>query len=247
MKVDSTVVTIYAKWVEAEEETVESSVADPSVTGVAGWLETIEHVKYLNGYDNGSFGPDNNMTRAEVAQMFYNLLLNKDVAIQVQFSDVAGSAWYATAVNTLASLGIVKGTGDDTFSPERPISRAEFTVIAMRFAKLDNSGTNPFSDVSSGDWFYDSVVGAVKYGWINGYADGTFHPNNTITRAEVTAIVNRMLDRSADQDYVDSYPSRVSSFNDLSNSYWAYYEIMEATNAHEYSLDKGVERWDSVH
>ena len=108
------------------------------------------------------------MTRAQAAQMFYNLLLDKDVAITVSFSDVAENAWYAEAVNTLASLGIVDGVGGRLFAPERAITRAEFTVIAMRFAHLDTGGENIFSDVSRSDWFYDQVVGSVKYGWING-------------------------------------------------------------------------------
>lgn len=89
---------------------------------------------YLNGYPDGTFRPDRNMTRAEAAQLFYNLLLAKDVAATVSFDDVDSSAWYAGAVDTLASLGIINGVGDGKFEPERSITRAEFTAIAMRFA-----------------------------------------------------------------------------------------------------------------
>ena len=104
---------------------------------------------YLNGYPNESFKPQNNMTRAEAAQMFYNLLVNKDVMITVEFDDVADDAWYATAVNTLASMGILKGIGIDAdgnnlYAPDSPITRAEFTTIAMRFANLDVEGENIF-------------------------------------------------------------------------------------------------------
>ena len=183
------------------------------------------------------------MTRAQAAQMFYNLLLDKNVPITVSFTDVAADAWYAKAVNTLASLGIVNGVGSSQFAPERAITRAEFTVIAMRFAHLDTTGENIFSDVTADAWYYDYVVGSIQYGWINGYEDGTFRPNNTITRSEVTAIVNRMLGRSADKVFVDRHADELTQFSDVPGSYWAYYEIMEAANAHDYTKDNGVEDW----
>lgn len=219
------------------------SVADPDDTGVSGWLNTTDHRAFLNGYANGTFGPDRNMTRAEVAQMFYNLLLNKDVPVTVQFTDVPMDAWYKTAVDTLASLGIVQGVGNSQFAPDRPITRAEFTVIAMRFADLDARGVNTFSDVSEDDWFYAQVVGSIKYGWITGYTDGTFRPNNTITRAEVTTITNRMLGRAADEDFVDRHADELRQFPDVDKSYWAYDQIMEAANAHDYTVRNGVEDW----
>lgn len=222
-------------------------VADPDDTGVSGWLNTTDHIRYLSGYSDGTFGPGKNMTRAEVAQMFYNLLLDKDVPITVHFDDVADDAWYAEAVNTLASLGIVRGIANDLFAPDRAITRAEFTVIAMRFGELDASGENIFSDVSEDDWFYPQVIGSIKYGWINGYSDGTFRPDNTITRAEATAITNRMLGRSADEDYVDSHQEELRQFPDVSRTYWAYYDIMEAANAHDYDRTRSGEDWTRLH
>lgn len=137
------------------------------------------------------------MTRAEVAQMFYNLLLDQDVEITKTFDDVSEDAWYAKAVNTLASLGVVSGVGDNKFEPNRSITRAEFTTMAMKFAVGGEEGENIFSDVDEDDWFYKAVVDSIQYGWIHGYPDGTFRPNNSITRAEVTAIVNNMLGREA--------------------------------------------------
>ena len=220
-----------------------NTVVDPEDTGVANWLNTTEHVRYLNGYDTGMFMPGANMTRAEVAQMFYNLLLNKNVPITVSFTDVPATAWYADAVNVLASLGILTGYGNSQYAPDRPITRAEFTVIAMRFAQLNPGGVNIFSDVDADDWFYAQVVGSIQYGWITGYADGTFRPNAYITRAEVTAIVNRMLGRVADQAYVDSNTFYLKQFADVSRFYWGYYDIMEATNAHAYSMVGGKEAW----
>ena len=221
----------------------EGGVADPDDTGVSTWLNTDEHIAYLQGYGNSLFGPEDNITRAEVAQMFYNLLRNKNVPITVSFTDVEDSAWYTTAVNTLASLGILRGVGNDQFAPERAITRAEFTVIAMRFAVLPTGGANIFSDISASDWFYSEVIGAVKYGWITGYTDGTFRPLNPIARSEVTAIVNRMLARSADETYVDHHTFQVTYFSDVRYSYWAYYHIVEATTGHSYTKDNGGETW----
>ena len=219
-----------------------SIVADPTETGVAGWLQTREHIAYLGGYGNGLFGPNDNMTRAQVAQMFYNLLLEKDILVTTSFSDVPADAWYAKAVNTLASLGIIKGIGNDQFAPNRTITRAEFTVIAMRFANISATVTNPFSDIASSDWYYTAVTSAVSYGWITGYSDGTFKPMATITRAEVATIVNRMLARTADRNFVDS--SAVTRFDDVPATYWAYYNIAEATTAHTHTIDNdGVESW----
>lgn len=225
----------------------EPGPADPFDTGVGNWLNTKDHTAYLGGYGGGLFGPDDNMTRGQAAQMFYNLLLDKDVPITVSFTDVAPDAWYATAVNTLASLGIVTGYGNGQFGPDDSITRAQFTTIAMRFAHLDTSGENIFSDVSEDDWFYDFVVGAIKYGWISGYADGRFGPNDTITRAQVTTIVNRMLGRSADEDYVERNIEALTRFTDVPDTHWAYYNIMEATNAHDYDHVKGQENWTRLH
>lgn len=217
--------------------------ADPFDTGVGNWLNTKDHTAYLGGYGGGLFGPDDNMTRGQAAQMFYNLLLDKDVPITVSFTDVAPDAWYATAVNTLASLGIVTGYGNGQFGPDDSITRAQFTTIAMRFANLDTSGENIFTDVSEDDWFYEFVVGAIKYGWIGGYPDGRFGPNDTITRAQVTTIVNRMLGRSADEDYVERNIEELTRFTDVPDTHWAYYNIMEATNAHDYDRVSGGEDW----
>lgn len=219
------------------------TVADPDDTGVSKWLNTEDHIQYLHGYPGSLFGPNNNMTRAEVAQMFYNLLLEQEVPVTVRFDDVPDTAWYSKAVNTLGSLGIVAGIGDGQYAPERPITRAEFTVIAMRFAKLPEGGTNIFSDVVENTWYYDYVIGSIQYGWITGYPDGTFRPENTITRAEVTTIVNRMLDRRADESFVNSHGDKLNSFFDVSKSYWAYYQIMEAANAHHCTKNGLEEIW----
>ena len=218
-------------------------LADPSVTGVTRWLNTTDHTAYLSGYPGGTFGPDNSMTRAEVAQMFYALLLNKDVTITKTFSDVPADAWYATAVNTLASLGMVSGDPDGTFRPNDPITRAEFCVIALAFAYEPDNAVCYFGDVSRSDWFYTYVAQAASYGWIGGYTNGNFGPNDRITRAQVTTIVNNMLGRAADRDYVIDHQADLVQFTDLTRAHWGYFQIMEATNAHDYTKSNGTESW----
>ena len=212
-------------------------------TGVSSLLITDAHIRYLRGHADGTFGADSDMTRAEAAQMFFNLLRNKDAAVTARFTDVDESAWYAQAVGTLASLGVIEGVGGGRFAPERSITRAEFAALAMRFAKQPAAGKNVFSDVSEDAWYYAPVVGAVAYGWIGGYPDGTFGPERTITRAEAVAIVNRMLDRSGDARYIRDHADELVSFSDLSNAHWAYRDIMEAANAHEYTKANNTEHW----
>lgn len=232
--------TISVTFAEGEQ------VVDPDETGVSGWLNTADHIVYLNGYEDNTFRPDANMTRAEVAQMFYNLLSDKDVPITVSFTDVASEAWYSDAVNTLASLGMITGVGNNLYEPNRSITRAEFTAIAMRFADLATGGENVFSDVAEDTWYYDYVVGSIQYGWITGYPDGTFRPENTITRAEVTTIVNRMLGRSADRTFIAEHADELRIFSDVTTAHWGYYAVVEATNAHDYTKDNGVESWSSL-
>ena len=224
-----------------------NEVADPKDTGVADILETEAHGAYLAGYETGDFGPNRNMTRAEAAQMFYNLLKVKTVPVTVQFTDVPENAWYAKAVHTLASLDVIKGVGANKYDPNRAITRAEFAAIATRFAKADNEGTVSLRDVSETEWYYNAVLTAVNYGWINGYEDNTFKPHNTITRAEVTTIVNKMLDRAADKDFVSANETDLKKFHDVADAFWAYHQILEATNGHDHEKTNGAEMWKKLH
>ena len=235
VKVDKTTVTLYAKW--------SGGSYGPDDTGVSKWLETDEHNAFLSGYPDGSFQADKNMTRAEVAQMFYALLLDKNVTITKTFSDVEDDAWYAKTVNTLSSLGMLGGYPDGTFRPDAPITRAEFAAIALAFAYDPASASCSYTDVNANAWYYTYVAQATTYGWIGGYPDGSFHPNNSITRAEVAVIVNNMLGRNADERYIDRNADELVSFVDLSKNHWAYYTIMEATNTHDYTTSSNGESW----
>lgn len=230
---------LYAMW--------EQTMPDLLDTGVSRWLNTEDHGAYLSGYGGGLFGADNSMTRAEVAQMFYALLKDKNVTITKTFYDVPADAWYATAVNTLASLGMVSGGTDGNYRPNDPITRAEFCVIALAFAYEPENARCNFTDVTLSDWFYPYVAQAASYGWIGGYTDGSFGPNDSITRAQVTTIVNNMLGRSADVDYVNRHTEELNRFTDVPSTHWAYYQIMEATNAHDYDHVKGQENWTRLH
>ena len=235
-----------------EDHTIEvtfrrvTELGDPEATGVADWLNTVDHSNFLNGYSNGTFRPDANMTRAQAAQMFYNLLLDKNVPSTASYSDVAPDAWCAEAVRVMSALGIVTGYSDGTFRPNEPITRAQFAVIAMRFTDVTAPYGQSFSDVPSTAWYYDEVMGAAGFGWLSGYSDGTFRPNNPITRAEVAVIVNRMLGRSADESYINSHLLEIQQFTDLGLPHWAFYDIMEAANSHDYRKESGVEYWQSI-
>ena len=220
--------------------------ASQKLNGVDRWLNTRDHIAYLSGYPDGTFGPDRNMTRAEVAQMFYALLNDQNVPATVSFSDVPDGAWYADAVETLASLGMFTGYPDGTFHPNSTITRAEFAAAALSFADMAPSARCSFPDVSAQDWFYPYVASAAEYGWIGGYPDGTFRPSGSITRAEVAVIVNHMLGRTPDQSFVDRSLDRLVSFSDLNSSHWAFYPIMEASNSHGHIKVGGSEQWTGI-
>ena len=218
---------------------------DPTQTGIANWLRTDKHTTSMTGYGNGLFGPEDKVTRAQVAQIFYRLLKDNNVKITVNFTDVPDDAWYATAVNTLGSLGIVGGIGDGRFDPNRPITRAEFCVIATRFAKVVSTVENPFSDINAQDWYYTAVTTAASYDWVTGMGDGTFRPYDVITRAQAATIINRMLGAAADRAFVDKYVP--NPYKDVSTTHWAYYQIIEASVAHDHGYDaEGVEIWNSL-
>lgn len=205
-----------------------------------GMLETDDHLKYLNGYPDGSVRADHAITRAETASIFYRLLKKtyKDGNASSTFTDVAYDAWYSLAVSTLADLGIIMGYEDGTFRPDDPITRAEFATIASRFDKLTSVQDNIFSDVDENHWAVAYINTAYQNGWINGYEDGTFKPQQSITRAEVVKIVNTMLNRNPDHIEIEN------PYNDITEAHWAYIHVMEASIEHDYTRDDaGIEVW----
>lgn len=211
--------------------------------GVSHLLVTKHHIQYVRGVGNNEFHPARDMTRAEVAQMFYNLLLEPDIEITTRFPDERSTAWHEKAVHTLASLGILRGYSDGYFRPEDSVTRAEFVAMAVRFAKTRPEPRHlPFTDVAETHWAYEYINSAVQFGWVFGYSDGSFQPSRHISRAEAVTIVNRMLGRVADKAYIDSHPN-LARFSDVPKTHWAYYDIMEAFDEHDYHWDHNEERW----
>lgn len=220
-------------------------IADPNDTGISKVFDIEHHRAYMIGYDTGLFGPESNITRAEVAQVFYNLLLEHKNDLSVQFSDVTAQAWYYNAVAELTKSGVIRGYEDGTFRPDQAITRAEFTAIAARFAKISTDRTVDFSDVSVNMWYYDAVRTAISYGWVTGYEDGTFRPEQSIARGETATTVNRMLARIPDLNAIDQGAG--TRFADVGSGYWGFYEVTEATTNHEYTRSSNTARevWTS--
>ncbi len=188
-----------------------------------------EHQAYLFGFNDGNFYPQANMTRAQVAAMFYNLLPKKEASTDIRFNDVADDAWYAQAVNAMAALGAINGYTDGSFRPNNPVTRAELVTIAMNlFDQQVADAACSFIDVPAGYWAYDNIAKAVALGYLAGYEDQSFKPDNYIIRAEVAALVNGVLGRTPDSGI--GYTSTFPDVNDP--GYWAYYEILEATQTH---------------
>ncbi|UZN00691.1 S-layer homology domain-containing protein [Lysinibacillus sp. MHQ-1] len=177
-------------------------------------LETGEHIKYINGYPDGSVKPGSSITRAEAAAIYFRLIKdeNKNIAVNGTFSDVGGDTWYAQSVNYLASQGILVGYRDGTFKPRQTITRAEFAAIASRFDNLLTNENTSFKDVSIDHWAAAYIDSAYTKGWINGYPDGSFRPASSITRAEVVKIINNMLNRKIE---LSDIPSDAVQYKDL--------------------------------
>ena len=208
------------------------------------------HTAYIYGYTDGTFGPERNMTRSEAAAIFARLLADKNgdtitTVAKTKFADIPANAWYSGYVRYLSNYGVVYGRDDDTFAPNDPITRAEFTAFAVRFFEAYGDGNaeimeqyEGFNDVSSGYWAAEYIKDAAIHGWIKGYGDGTFRADRYITRAEVVTIVNRLLGRYADEDYIDANLRRLNTFPDVSESHWAYYDVMEAANTHTATVNE---------
>lgn len=209
--------------------------ADPKETGVAELLNTDDHILYMIGDDKGDFRPNASISRAEVATAFFRLLRDQNVAVTQHFDDVSAKNWYVQPVETLASLHIIEGVGNGTFEPNRAITRAEFAAIAARFANALAAGTS-FADVDEDAWYAVFVSTAARFGWINGVGNGMYEPDRPITRTEAAAIINRMLLRISDWIKVDAGAGR--QFPDVGENFWGRYEISEAVNGHDHTLEE---------
>lgn len=232
----------------------EDVTANYKITYVDGVLKAIEvlnkeiHFNYVIGYTDGTIRPNNNISRAEVATIFFRLLTDEARTqydkTTSSFSDIKDGAWCCRAVSTLTNMGIIKGYTDGTFQPNKSITRAELATIIARFAKLDVN-TKTFSDIN-GHWAQKSIELAAGNGWINGYTDGTFRPNKSIIRAETFAMINRVLDRQT-ESVSDLLPtSEMNMWSDnLNENAWYYKDVQEATNYHKCDRvgDSVYEKW----
>lgn len=212
-------------------------------------LNINDHYQYMVGYKDATFRPNNNMTREEVAVMFSRLMVRRPIKGHIynhNFKDLSNTRWSATAISYMNELGLIKGYPDGTFKPEKSITRAEFAAMATRFANLFGGGLQGFVDVPYTHWANDVIAKAASAGWVSGYPDGTFKPENKITRAEVVSITNRMLTRRADKDFITKHRSAILRFTDTP-THWAFYDIVEACNGHDYTRQGTIEEnWLNV-
>ncbi len=219
---------------EREEKEVEEPVVEAKRKPE---LNKKDHKQYMYGYPDWTFVPAANITRGEAAAMFARLFKEYpglDYNYKKYYTDVDESYWGFKEVAYLSEFGILSGYSDGTFRPNNKITRAEFVKIAESFEAL-TWGLSPYNDVDGGHWAFRYIVSSAAKGWISGYPDGTFRPNSFISRAEAVTIVNRLLERRPDKDYIDTHKPELKPFTDLKPSYWAYYEIYEAVDGHDYN------------
>ena len=239
-------VTRKCNYCDYKEETTEIDWNVPKSIIAAACLNTKDHYSYLIGYSDGTVRPNGRITRAEVATIFFRLLTDdarqRNWSSENNFSDVSADKWYNNAVSTLCHMGVLGGYSDGTFRPNAPITRAEFAKIAVSFSQANGSAVySYFTDVKTTDWFAPYVTAAKDSGLIEGYSDGSFKPENRITRAEACTIVNRVLGRKPSKNHM-KISGRID-WPDCTTADWFYEAIMEATNSHTYQMGKRVETW----
>ena len=247
-------VTLYGVWTFTKKSSSGGHrPSNPPVTipdDVPTGLNGKDHYAYVVGYPDGMVYPQKNITRAEVATIFFRLLEDETREANMTksngYNDMKDGAWYTCAVSTLSKMGIIKGYEDGSFKPDASISRAEFAAIAARFDPDGDKTPATFSDVSS-HWAKDEISIAANHGWIKGYEDGSFKPDQKITRAETMTLVNRVLKRLPETK--DDLHKDMKTWPDNQNeSAWFYLAVQEATNSHYQNLKKDGthEKWESM-
>ena len=210
-------------------------------------LEKTDHFAYVIGYPEGDVRPLNNITREEVAMIFYRLLTDESrdaLLTDVNpFTDVESGRWSNRAISTLFNADIISGYPDGTFRPSAPITRAEFATIAAKFDDLDLGSASKFTDIV-GHWAEDYITSSENKGWIKGYPDMTFKPQQDITRAEAMTLINNVLERAVPAENI--HPDAIF-WPDISEDDWYYEAVMEATNSHDYTIEEdGSELWTGM-
>ena len=234
VKVNSRTVTLYAGWTG-------SSVPDS--------LNGEDHFAYVQGYADGTVRPNTPVTRAQVATILFRLLdesVRKEYLTENNtFTDVASNYWANTAISTMANMGVFKGRTADRFDPNAPITRGEFAAVCARFDDSKVKTTETYSDIN-GYWAANEILRAAALGWVQGYQDGSYRPNNSITRAQVVTMINRVLCRMPEKNA--DLLKGMSSFTDCAEDDWCYLAIQEATNSHDYKTKSGSihEKWTDL-
>ena len=238
------------------DEDEEISVPKGITTVFAGWEETSvpgmlngdDHYAYIQGYSDGTVRPNANITRAQVATIFFRLLdedvRDDNLTTYNTFPDVDEDYWANTAISTMASLGVINGRNSGLFDPDAYITRAEFAAICARFDDSGVDGITTFTD-TVGHWAEDEISRAAALGWIQGYSDGTFRPNQYITRAQAVTMINRVLCRLPED--TDDLLSGMNTWTDCHEDDWFYLAIQEATNSHDFvAKDRVYESWTDL-
>jgi len=226
------------------------SVSERVEVEVLSIVPNLTHFSYLIGYEDGTVRPRSNISRAEVATIFFRLICDEyraDIWSQENnFRDVSMRHWHNNAISTMANEGFLLGYRDGTFRPNNAITRAEFATIVSRFMNVRYTGANKFSDID-GHWAATAINSVAYVGWVTGYGDGTFRPNNTITRAEAAAIVNRIFLRHP-ESVEDLLPGMITWPDNANRNMWYYLHIQEATNSHNHEMkDCGIhETWTEL-
>ena len=231
VKVNKTVVTLYARWSSSE---------------TPGMLNDEDHFAYVQGYSDGNVHPYGLISRAETTTIFFRLLTDEvrddNLLTSNTYTDVTNDYWANTAISTMTGLGIVQGRSATTFDPKAPITRAQFAAICARFDTGVSSGSRTFSDIS-GHWAEKYIERAAELGWIQGFADGTFRPDTYITRAQAMTMINRVLNRTPEDE--EDLLKGMKVWPDCNPGDWFYLAVQEATNSHDYK-DRGGEVWTKL-
>jgi hypothetical protein len=238
-------VNLYAVWTDTTAQPPDDN-NNNQTDHTDATLDKINHMAYIGGYEDGTIKPNNSITREEVAAIFYRLLSDdsktKYQSSASSFADVESSRWSVEAIASLSRAGVIRGYEDGSFRPQNNITRAEFATIAARFDTTVYSGSNLFSDIS-GHWAQANINRAASLGWIQGYEDQTFRPDQNITRAEAITMINRILNRGIED--VNDLLEGMNTFTDNQDTgAWYYLEIQEAANSHDYER-KGSGRFES--
>ncbi len=228
LSLDETIKVIASESSKYDSQTT-YKVVDTSLSG-----QTYARVSYIKGYPDGTFKPSNNVTRAEAAQMFATLLNGGTIfgtSSVTKFTD-ANNKWYSPAVNYIAGKGLLSGYSDGTFKPDADITRAEFAQMISGYLKAGYAGSANFKDVK-GHWASDAIDKVFGNKAVEGYPDGTFKPNKTLTRAEAVTVLNAVFNRYTTSNSLKNVSSsNLKNYSDISSSHWAYYQILDASNVH---------------